>query len=968
MIFDENLIKILEENGQPVAQGAETFSLAPDSVQGYFDFHEVSPEKEKQHAAEKKSLVRALSRGAGKIDRDGWAAEKERAERAWRGLIKGDLSQREAAMAALEQGPVSSLLHGLINREIPVFDVRGAVVKSPADVHALMQAVRSPFVETLKLLVMGSGGKVIGSRVVFAGALNETVAAMDDILKGFKGKVSGFAVSHNHPSGDPSPSAADRTFTRRLEEVAGLYGIPLIDHVVTNGRSYFSFVENGLMQIENRWSEYMPTRPADAEWEVIPTSERERLTDWVETTAAVKAVQTADPDHAHLIYLDTRLGVVAVERVKPGELVKQVIAGAGREGAFGVVVGYPATVNPVGTQSGPPFATAAQKSEVRKLEEAIKVLLIKLIDVAAPDWSGTMRELGMIMEDAGKYEAETFSLAVAPSQLRAKPPAGVKAVSTESLPVWVIEKHKDAVKKNALSSAAGRDEFFGKLDGALEWLMKDPAQIATPAGWVKFLRKAGVWGEVTMPPSGLLELIKDPAAYAAKLKGGYHGAKTVPGTIEAAKQGMDGVAEMRKIIGAGKAPAPWAVALHHFWGVLSRQLPPLQQEGLWLRLISHSAVLDAIQASIDGKYALTQEKWNATVQKAMVSTAGGAGKVGNQGTSNANAFQLMLERLNGRWQEVADVYATASSKEMGRRFWSLDAGALGIKNKVQRFIGLTFGIPGVIMDRWKFVEFWLPTGMEGAKTGTTQDYFSYGESTPADPVGIYGAYGVVDNGDSVFSLAIYEAFEAVIQRAIDQSPELQAVLGAHSNVGGAHWFGWNAIKNEAVGHSSLDLTKDLMKKFPDGISAKLVHGHLNESEYYTEGSETQRTIARVILRRGEIHVERRPHGQPGGGVPNGRGDTAGNGATGARKKRAAGQKVGEENYSLGIPAPENSLREFAEERGGKLLKRGVRLDRQLPRAFQQNHWCRDGLTGARFRPTVRPLPAGGSTCARAPGW
>lgn len=191
--------------------------------------------------------------------------------------------------------------------------------------------------------------------------------------------------------------------------MAGLYGIPLIDHVVTNGRSYFSFVENGLMQ----WGgfEYMPTRPADAEWEVIPTSERERLTGGVETTAAVKAVQTADPDHAHLIYLDTRLGVVAVERVKPGELVKQVIAGAGREGAFGVVVGYPATVNPVVTQSGSPFATAAQKSEVRKLEEAIKVLGIRLIDVAAPDWSGTMRELGMIMEDAGKYEAESFSLA-----------------------------------------------------------------------------------------------------------------------------------------------------------------------------------------------------------------------------------------------------------------------------------------------------------------------------------------------------------------------------------------------------------------------------------------------------------------------------------------------------------------------------------------------------------------------------
>jgi len=60
------------------------------------------------------------------------------------------------------------------------------------------------------------------------------------------------AVVHNHPSGDPQPSEADRRLTRRLSEAGTLLQIPLIDHVIIGAKRgelapYFSFREAGLL-------------------------------------------------------------------------------------------------------------------------------------------------------------------------------------------------------------------------------------------------------------------------------------------------------------------------------------------------------------------------------------------------------------------------------------------------------------------------------------------------------------------------------------------------------------------------------------------------------------------------------------------------------------------------------------------------------------------------------------------------
>lgn len=54
-------------------------------------------------------------------------------------------------------------------------------------------------------------------------------------------------LAHNHPSGDPAPSAEDHRLTRVLKDAGALLGIPVTDHVIIGGAGFFSFAEEGVL-------------------------------------------------------------------------------------------------------------------------------------------------------------------------------------------------------------------------------------------------------------------------------------------------------------------------------------------------------------------------------------------------------------------------------------------------------------------------------------------------------------------------------------------------------------------------------------------------------------------------------------------------------------------------------------------------------------------------------------------------
>jgi DNA repair protein RadC len=53
--------------------------------------------------------------------------------------------------------------------------------------------------------------------------------------------AAGMMLVHNHPSGDPTPSPADRSLTTRLSQAGQLVGVPLVDHLIVAQGGHHSF-------------------------------------------------------------------------------------------------------------------------------------------------------------------------------------------------------------------------------------------------------------------------------------------------------------------------------------------------------------------------------------------------------------------------------------------------------------------------------------------------------------------------------------------------------------------------------------------------------------------------------------------------------------------------------------------------------------------------------------------------------
>jgi DNA repair protein RadC len=60
-------------------------------------------------------------------------------------------------------------------------------------------------------------------------------------------KASGFILAHNHPDGDPTPSAQDREVTQAVKAAAAVVGIRFLDHLIIGEDALFSFKANGLL-------------------------------------------------------------------------------------------------------------------------------------------------------------------------------------------------------------------------------------------------------------------------------------------------------------------------------------------------------------------------------------------------------------------------------------------------------------------------------------------------------------------------------------------------------------------------------------------------------------------------------------------------------------------------------------------------------------------------------------------------
>lgn len=100
--------------------------------------------------------------------------------------------------------------------------------------------------EHIVCLYLNARLQLLLKETVAIGSVNQSAVTARDIFSVIKyHPVSYLILVHNHPSGDPSPSPEDLTFTTRMVEAGRLLGVEVLDHVIVAERGYYSFKEQG---------------------------------------------------------------------------------------------------------------------------------------------------------------------------------------------------------------------------------------------------------------------------------------------------------------------------------------------------------------------------------------------------------------------------------------------------------------------------------------------------------------------------------------------------------------------------------------------------------------------------------------------------------------------------------------------------------------------------------------------------
>jgi DNA repair protein RadC len=105
-------------------------------------------------------------------------------------------------------------------------------------------------VEQFGVVLLDTKLRVLRASVLSIGTADASVVHPRDVFReATLGGASAVVLFHNHPSGDPRPSGDDVQLTARLVKAGTLMGIPVIDHVILADIRYYSFKEEGILQV-----------------------------------------------------------------------------------------------------------------------------------------------------------------------------------------------------------------------------------------------------------------------------------------------------------------------------------------------------------------------------------------------------------------------------------------------------------------------------------------------------------------------------------------------------------------------------------------------------------------------------------------------------------------------------------------------------------------------------------------------
>ena len=102
--------------------------------------------------------------------------------------------------------------------------------------------------ETFGLLALDVRQRLKREAVISSGCLTSSLVHPREVFQeAIVSRAAALVLFHNHPSGDPEPSAEDLALTRRLVSAGSLLGIQVLDHLVLGAGRYVSLKERGVV-------------------------------------------------------------------------------------------------------------------------------------------------------------------------------------------------------------------------------------------------------------------------------------------------------------------------------------------------------------------------------------------------------------------------------------------------------------------------------------------------------------------------------------------------------------------------------------------------------------------------------------------------------------------------------------------------------------------------------------------------
>ncbi|MDU5080541.1 DNA repair protein RadC [uncultured Tissierella sp.] len=122
-------------------------------------------------------------------------------------------------------------------------------ITAPEEVsNLLMDEMKFLQKEEFRILILDTKNQITKVETISIGTLNASIVHPRDVFKSaLLNSANAIILTHNHPSGDPTPSNEDINITNRLIDAGNLIGIKVLDHIIIGDNRYISFKEKNLI-------------------------------------------------------------------------------------------------------------------------------------------------------------------------------------------------------------------------------------------------------------------------------------------------------------------------------------------------------------------------------------------------------------------------------------------------------------------------------------------------------------------------------------------------------------------------------------------------------------------------------------------------------------------------------------------------------------------------------------------------